>query len=152
MGAPGACIGGCGGGARANKPNRGHECIDQVFAQVALAIAGSLLDCPDDAIRVMERLTRAGIDRVSNQSVAETYKLDSIADWHQWVSRAPFTLTGHACKGSPHYYRLCRRQDIGVTLADHGHAGLPMRGLVARVGGIPGLGGLGQFGRLLICL
>lgn len=85
-----------------------------------MAIAGSLMDTPEDAIAIMQRLTR---QEQTSYNVADAYKLDSIADWHSWVERATFELKGHAAKGAPHYMRLCRRQDVGLTLSDHGHTG-----------------------------
>ena len=98
----------------------GNECNDQVFAQVATAIAGSLMDTPENAIAIMQRLTRQG---QTSYNVADAYKLDSIADWRSWVERATFELKGHAAKGAPNYMRLCRREDIGLRLSDHGHEG-----------------------------
>jgi len=118
-----------------------HENIDQVFAQVVKAIAGAIFDDPDDVVELLGRLCRASGGRPRNTTgakrqktsneeprppsnlAASAYKLDEVALWKDWGNPVGVKFTGHAQLASPHYFRLCRRVDIGMHISEAGHAG-----------------------------
>lgn len=88
--------------------------MDQLFAQVALAIARACFNDPDDVVEVLSRLCRG----VKGSVRANAYKLDQVACWKEWVAHLRLKLKGlHDC----HYLRICRREDIGLPAADWGH-------------------------------
>ena len=101
-----------------------HENLDQVFAQVASVISGCVFNSAKDVLDILGRICR----RSSTASGASSFptrafatKLDETACWQEWSDRANIKFAGHAQKGSPHYMRICRREDIGLPLNEQGH-------------------------------
>ena len=91
-----------------------------MFAQIAGIIAQSTFNTPDELVEILARVGRQSSANGETNVVAS--KLDQTADWKPWGARANIQITGHAQRGAPHYFRICRREDIGLAL-NHGHNG-----------------------------
>ena len=95
----------------------------------------SIFNTPDEVVAILQRLSRSASARSTScsdgakkarretlpQTQADAHKLGEVACWQAWGSRANLSFKGHAGRGAPHYFRLCRREDIGMPLDDQGH-------------------------------
>lgn len=101
-----------------------HENIDQIFSQVCSVIKDATFDTPDALLSVMSRLCRTGREAAASGSQSVTVhatKLGQTALWQEWGNQLGVSFRGHAQRGSPHYFRVCRRADLGMPIADQGH-------------------------------
>jgi hypothetical protein len=97
-----------------------HDKLDQIFGKVCHYIKQHKFDTPNVLVDLLADLTHA------NAKVVAT-KLDQCADWNAWGARVGINFEGHAQKGAPHYFRFCRREDLGMPLPDQGHSGAAER-------------------------
>ena len=97
-------------------------------------IQHSTFNTPDEVVNILQRLSRSAQPPSSAstrrkgqreqrvpQTHSEAHRLGQTACWKAWGDRARVSFTGHALRGAPHYFRICRRADIGLRLDDHGH-------------------------------
>jgi hypothetical protein len=103
-------------------------------SRVLEVIQHSTFNTPDEVVNILQRLSRSAQPPCSAstrrkgqreqrvpQTHSEAHRLGQTACWKAWGDRARVSFTGHALRGAPHYFRICRRADIGLRLDDHGH-------------------------------
>ena len=109
--------------------------------RVLKVMSHHIFDTPDEVIAILQRLARNSHSRSAEpteatgdakrrkreprttlpQTQADAHRLGEVACWKAWGSRANVEFKGHSQRGAPHYFRICRREDIGMPLEDHGH-------------------------------
>ena len=101
-----------------------HDKIDQVFAHMTTVIRSNSFNTPQALVELIMRMCRSSTSRrgtTPSTLNAMATKLDETAAWKDWSDRAGIKFRGHAQKGSPHYFRFCRRCDLGVPISNQGH-------------------------------
>lgn len=102
------------------RPGHTHNGLDGAFGTTSGHIAREHFDDPDELIDIIGRVFQNM--HTDCPLKTEAYKLDQIADWESWADHLNLNITNITGPGSCHYFRYCRRQDLGQPFLDHGHS------------------------------
>lgn len=98
-----------------------HEDVDQAFGQIARLLMGKACKSANDMVAILQDAidTRPDQNETAGRvrgSIAEVKKLDETSCWKPFVRQ-----TGLKFKGlrHVHYFRFCRRKDLGSDVLDH---------------------------------
>lgn len=99
-----------------------HCPLDGTYGQICVKLGFKEFDDDEHCLQLLQKiLSELGVDRASREG-ATAYKMDQAADWEEWWEQVPLTLSNLTGPEAPHYFRVCRREDLGL-LDRHGHAG-----------------------------
>lgn len=96
-----------------------HEDIDGIYGQIAVVIAKSTFDTPEELIDIlMRKLKHIGADQRSrNHSLV--YIMDTVADWQAFSDYQNIKFSHHGGPHAPHVFKFFRRADLGLEAAGH---------------------------------
>jgi hypothetical protein len=101
-------------------PGHTHWVLDGTFGQICVRLGYKEFHDDRQCISHLNQILKnIGIDHGS-RSKASAYKLDEAANWETWWGQVPLNIEDMCQEGAPHYFRVCRRADLG-SLNSHGH-------------------------------
>ena len=79
-----------------------HDDIDQVFGQISRLLVGKTFDTPNELASLLNRLAGGGDAAGATRSrlrgsVAHSFKVDQVAEWHLWLRQLGITVRGLSC-------------------------------------------------------
>ncbi len=99
-----------------------HAPIDGTFGQLCVKLSFKEFEDDVECLKHLNAiLADLGVDKASREA-AMAYKMDEAADWEEWWDQVPVSISQLCGPEAPHYFRVCRRCDLGL-LDMHGHAG-----------------------------
>ena len=106
-----------------------HENIDGTFGQITVRLAASEFASATAVVRLLGDLLKGlGIDPGARGGTL-AYKLDQVADWHDWWGELDLSLSRLTGPLAPHFFRLCRRRDLGAAPGGGSETALPAQPL-----------------------
>ena len=97
-------------------PQKGHTHgpLDGTFGQACVKLANMEFQDDADVVNHLNDFLRdIGIDGGSRDG-AKAYKLDESARWTAWAESVGLALSNLTGPEAPHYFRICRRRDVGI--------------------------------------
>lgn len=99
-----------------------HSPLDGTFGQLCVKLSFQEFDDDAGVLRCLNKiLSELGVDKHTREA-AKAYKIDESADWAEWWDQTSLSLSSLTGPEAPHYFRFCRRCDLGL-LDSHGHLG-----------------------------
>ena len=99
-----------------------HSPLDGTFGQLCVKLSFKEFDDDKECLRLLnDILAELGVDG-STREHALAYKMDEAADWEEWWDQVPAHFSQLCGPEAPHYFRACRRCDLGL-LDMHSHLG-----------------------------
>ena len=91
-----------------------HENIDGTFGQLTVKLAATEFNSAKEVVAILSKLFKdLGVDPGARAN-ARAYKLDEVADWHDWWDELGLNLSRLTGPEAPHWFRICRRKDLGT--------------------------------------